>query len=105
MNKKIISLSLAFICIAQPFAIFADAHFHLMDREKLIVAAKQLEEKTKEQEKRILFLARFAAGLEQNQQTPLSNLCNQLKGAGYTALGVCTLVGFLYLKKKLTRRR
>jgi hypothetical protein len=104
MNKKIIIFSCALVFVLQSRSTIADTAFNLMDREKLIAAAKQLEEKANSQQRRIAYLEKQVDQLSENQTTEWTKLCYQAQGAKYTLLGMLTVIGALFLKKKLTKR-
>ena len=101
MNKKIISLSFALALILQPALISADTLFHLMDREKLILKAKELEEKANSQKNRIAYLEKQIDILYDNQQTMISSC----RDYAYGAFGAATIIAFIALHKTLTKRR
>ena len=104
MNKKIIAFSCAFALILQSRSAIADTAFNLMDKDKLILVAKQLEEKANSQQRRIAYLEKQIDELSENQTTEWTKLCYQAQGAKYSVLAMLTVIGALFLKKKLTKR-
>lgn len=101
MNKKIIIFSFALAFLLQPAALLADTNYNLLDKEQLIQKAKELEEKSAQQDKRILQLEHYAQKLEQNQQDCLRDWWCRGQGAFYAT----TFVAFLALYRALTRNK
>lgn len=104
MNKKNIIFACALTLILQSRSAIADTAFNLMDKDKLVSKARELEAKVTQQDKQIQYLKQCVTQLEENQPTEWTKLCYQAQGAKYTLLGMLTVIGALFLKKKLTKR-
>jgi hypothetical protein len=105
MNKKIIIFSCALAVMLQPALITAETPFHLMDKDRLTIMARQLEGKNNEQQRRIACLEKHVNELSENQQTTPLRVWHTAQGAIGGVGCMLVVIGILALKKQFTKRR